>query len=76
MPVIVAKKDFKIYLFYFKNLDIFKFYWDELWNFVYYLISKYLAINSLCGDRIRSTNRKIHDMLNCLHTEVRFDRKA
>ena len=27
---------------------------DELLNFVYYLISKYLVINSSCGDRVRS----------------------
>lgn len=31
-----------------KNLDVFKFYWDESLNLVYYLMSKYLSINSSC----------------------------
>jgi len=48
--VVVANKDFRIW----KNSSSF----IELLNLVYYLISKYLAINSSCGNRI-STNRKI-----------------
>jgi len=45
MPVIIVKKDFRIW--------ISSFHWDEPLNIVYYLINKYLTINSSFNDRGR-----------------------
>jgi len=43
---------------------------------VYYLISKYLVINSSCNDESKIVLIEKRDILNCLITEVRFgDRK-
>ena len=46
--VVIVKKDFR--------MDVFKIHWDKPLNcyLVYYLINKYLAINSLCSNRVRS----------------------
>jgi len=49
MPIVIVKIDFRIWMF--SNFI-------EPLNFVYYLINKYLAINSF-SDKVRPINRKI-----------------
>jgi len=52
MPIVIVKKNFRIWISS-------KFHWDELSNSVYYLINRYLAINSSYNSKVSSYNRKI-----------------